>query len=290
MKIEQLANKTLEEIKKAKKKPYPYYYRETFNKLAREQNLNINPCLILEEETIDEEFLDKTKETAEFIQTTNTKLKEESYNFLQEIEQKESNQEIKHLIQDFEDTLIAKLNESNAKIEALQTELEKVYNELNMDTLTKAFSRKALDKQLKTLVKQGKHHKLNTALIVVDLDKFKHVNDTYGHLVGDFVLVRIVKIIKHTIREQDQVFRFGGDEFVVIINKANLGTIRSIAKQIRTKIERTKLKYKSHYIHMTVSLGVSCHHKGDDVEDWLDRADKAVYESKKDRNKVTFLC
>ena len=290
MTIKELAKKTLEEIEKAKKEPYPLYYKEIFNNLLKEEHLDVNPKLTLEQPAISDKFLDETAKTTEFIQKTNENIKENSKDFVEEIEVQNLSEEIKALVKNFEDDLINKLNESNDKINSLQEELNRVYDELNMDSLTKAYSRKAFEKDIEKFIKAGKDKSLNAAIVVFDLDNFKTINDTYGHLVGDFVLIKVVQFVKDIIRAEDKIYRFGGDEFIIVFNRIDKHSIEKIVEKIRKKVETTKLKYKEHILKLTLSIGVACHLKGDTLESWLHRADKALYDSKKFRNKVTILC
>jgi len=288
--IQELAQETLKEIKKANKEPYPLYYKEVFNSLLKEHKLEINPKFTLEDSTLSDNFLDETAKTTEFIQQTNEHIKENSKDFVEELEVKNLNDDIKNLVRKFENDLINKLNESNDKINSLQQELNKVYQELNIDALTKAYSRKVLNKDLEKFIKIGQNKELDLALVAIDLDYFKEINDTYGHLVGDFVLIKVVQMIKNIIREEDKIYRFGGDEFIIIFNRINKNVIRKITEKIRKKIESTKLKYKKNIIQLTLSIGVSCHKQGYTTDEFLHKADEALYESKKSRNKVTILC
>ena len=288
--IKELAKKTLEEIEKAKKEPYPLYYKEVFNNLLKEAHLEINPKLILENQTISDKFLDETEKTTEFIHDTNEDIKSHSKEFIQEIEVKDLSEEIKNLVKQFESDLIKKLNESNNKINSLQEELNKVYNELNIDSLTKAYSRNVFEKDIEKFIKAGKDKSLNASIVIFDLDYFKTINDTYGHLVGDFVLIKVVQFVKNIIRAEDRIYRFGGDEFIIVFNRIDKKLIEKIVEKIRKKVELTKLKYKEHILNLTLSIGVACHIQGDSLESWLNRADKALYDSKKFRNKVTILC
>jgi diguanylate cyclase (GGDEF)-like protein len=290
MNIDEISNKTLDELKKAKKDAYPLYYKEIFNTLAHEANLDINPKLLLEDRVLDEHFLDKTHKTTEFIENTNNAIKDNSTEFLQEMEVQNLNSDIKNLVKDFETALIDKLDESNQKINELKKELNKVYKELNVDSLTKAYSRKAFQKDIQKFIEPGKDRTLDIALVALDLDHFKKINDSYGHLIGDFVLIKIVKLIKNIIRAEDKIYRLGGDEFILVFNRIKKEDITKITEKIREKIESTKLKYKDYIINLTISMGVACHIKGDTLDTWLQRADKALYDSKSSRNKVTILC
>jgi len=288
--IEKIVNQTLEELKKANKEAYPLYYRNVFNGIAKENNLELDPRLTLENMTINEELLNKSKETTEYISKQNEDIKTHSKSFVEKVEVFDTNEDIIQAIREFEDKLIDKLNQSQKKINDLNQELEKAYKELLIDPLTKANNRKALEIALDKILEAGKDKDLNMFLMAVDLDYFKRINDTYGHLVGDFVLVKFVKLIKSMIREEDRIYRFGGDEFIIIFNRATREVIEKIAKKIVSKISSTKLKYKEEIITITTSIGITCHKKGDTIETILKRADDALYESKTHRNKATIKC
>jgi diguanylate cyclase (GGDEF)-like protein len=285
--IEEIAIQTLKEIKKAKKEPYPLYYKEIFNRLAEEQSLELDSRLTMEDyKNINEEFLDKTKETTDFIQNTNSGIETDLKIFATESEK----EDISKLVKKFESDLMSKLSRSNEKINELKTELEKAYKELHIDTLTKAYNRKALNDDLGKIIKAGKSKKLNVNLVEIDLDFFKEVNDKYGHLVGDFILIKFVLIVKSLIRGNDKIYRYGGDEFFIIFNRIDMDKSVEIMEKIRKKIEITKFKYKNEILNFTISVGIGCHQEGDSVDDFIDRADKALYESKKTRNRVTKIC
>jgi len=285
--IEEIAIQTLKEIEKAKKEPYPLYYKEIFNRLAEERNLELDHKLTMEDyKNINEEFLDKTKETTNFIQNTNSGIETDLKIFATEAEK----EDISKLVKKFENDLMSKLSHSNEKIDELKKELEKVYKELHIDTLTKAFNRKALNDDLEKIIKAGKSKKLNVNLVEMDLDFFKEVNDRYGHLVGDFILIKFVLIVKSFIRESDKIYRYGGDEFFIIFNRTDINKTMEMMEKIRKKIEVTKFKYKDDILNFTISVGIGCHHKGDSMNNFVGRVDKALYESKKTRNRVTKIC
>ena len=289
--INEIAYQTLKELEKSKKEPYPLYYKEVFNDLIKEKNIKVDNRLLMQSyKDVNEELLHNTQKTTEFIAETNNEIKNNSKNLIEEVEVKNIQGDVLDLIREFENNLVNKLEESNSKIASLQKELEEVYKQLNIDSLTKAYSRKAYENDIKSIVKAGKERQLNAALVVLDLDHFKEINDTYGHLIGDFVLVKLVKMVKEIIRKEDKIYRFGGDEFILFFNRIDKVSIEKIVEKIRQKIETTKLKYKDYIIDLTVSIGVACHIKNDSADSWLNRADKALYDSKKFRNKVTILC
>jgi diguanylate cyclase (GGDEF)-like protein len=287
--ITEIVDKTLEELKKARKDAYPLYYKNVFNNLAEEEGLKLDPRLTLQE-NINENLLNTTKETANFILEHNKELEKDSKNLVENIEINDTKEETKKIVKEFENKLLSKLEQYQKKIEELNKELEKAYRDLHIDSLTKAYNRKALEEHLNKILEAGKNKNLNLFVMVLDLDYFKEINDTYGHLIGDFVLIKFVQIIKNIIRKEDKIYRFGGDEFVIIFNRIEEKNIMKIANKIVEKVASTKLKYKDNLISLTTSIGVTCYKSGDTIESILKRADGAVYKSKKQRNKATIQC
>jgi diguanylate cyclase (GGDEF)-like protein len=127
-------------------------------------------------------------------------------------------------------------------------------------------------------------YKLNnkSALIMMDLDHFKQINDTYGHDTGDEVLKKFTELVKSHIRKEDIFARIGGEEFVLIIRNANEKTAFDIAEKIRKRIESADING----IRFTVSLGVTLYDVHENIFQALKRADKALYKAKKSRNTV----
>jgi diguanylate cyclase (GGDEF)-like protein len=287
--IEEIVSETLKELQKAGKNAYPLYYKNVFNSLAKEDGLELDPKLILEDNNINEKLLETTKSTTEFISRNNQELKRESKNLVENIEIN-NEEETKKNVKEFENKLLSKLEQYQKKIDELNKELGKAYRDLHIDSLTKAYNRKALEEHLNKILEAGKNKNLNLFVMVLDLDYFKEINDTYGHLIGDFVLIKFVQIIKNIIRKEDKIYRFGGDEFVIIFNRIEEKNIMKIANKIVEKVASTKLKYKDNLISLTTSIGVTCYKSGDTIESILKRADGAVYKSKKQRNKATIQC
>jgi diguanylate cyclase (GGDEF)-like protein len=121
-------------------------------------------------------------------------------------------------------------------------------------------------------------------LIILDLDHFKNINHTYGHDAGDKILIQIADIIRDSIRLSDRLFRYGGEEFVVIADGANLQNAAILAETIRNQVE-TKCLFNNENI--TISLGVAALKEGQTPEAWIKLADKALYEAKRTgRNKA----
>ena len=120
--------------------------------------------------------------------------------------------------------------------------------------------------------------------IILDLDHFKDINDTYGHSTGDQILIRIAELIRANIRLSDNLFRYGGEEFVILVDNANLDDAETLAENIRLRIEKSNLFAKR---SITVSLGVAELNRDLCSGQWLKLADDALYEAKRSgRNKV----
>lgn len=131
-------------------------------------------------------------------------------------------------------------------------------------------------------------------MILTDLDKFKQVNDTYGHDVGDLVLKNFSRIIKNSIRKYDVVARFGGEEFVILLSGVDIQSAYKKAEQLRRQIESTVVFTKKidNHIRYTASFGVAAINEAGkySLEELISKADMALYKAKNNgRNRVEFV-
>lgn len=166
--------------------------------------------------------------------------------------------------------------------EALQSALR--------DSLTGAGNRLALENTLEREISLAYRHKLPLSILVVDIDKFKQINDTYGHTAGDCVLKDVVKLLSQGCRETDsayRAFRLGGEEFVLILNNTSTDGAIIAAERIRHHVEGMSTSYDGNAIRVTVSVGVATLLEGENMSMLFSRADKALYEAKNNgRNQV----
>ena len=127
------------------------------------------------------------------------------------------------------------------------------------------------------------------SILMIDIDFFKNINDTYGHAAGDIVLEEVAKIIKSCTRNADTAARYGGEEFVVMLNNTSASAAMAVAERIRRSIEEKSIVYDGKKINVTISIGVSSYNFDlESAKAIVDRADKALYESKQNgRNRVT---
>jgi len=160
---------------------------------------------------------------------------------------------------------------------------------LNIDELTKAFNRRAAIRRLEEIFYLFRRHNREYAIILFDIDDFKKVNDTYGHDAGDMVLKNIVEIINKTTRGTDFLYRWGGEEFLLIYEGLKKDNIDTLLTKLLTNIENHQYQCEGQEFKVTVSMGASCFKKEDeDFSIAIKRADIALYESKgKGKNRAT---
>ena len=167
----------------------------------------------------------------------------------------------------------------------------KVTLQANLDSLTGLYNRHKFYEILSEEIGQAREHNETFALFFLDLDEFKEVNDTLGHGVGDALLRRVAKRLRHRVRAQDVVARLGGDEFTIIISDVKqLEDLQSIAKNVCDAIS-SEFKIQGHSITVSTSIGITCFPQdGDSDEEILINADQAMYASKNSgRNRYTFF-
>lgn len=155
------------------------------------------------------------------------------------------------------------------------------------DNLTQLYNRYKVDEIMTYETNRFERFENPLAMLILDIDNFKSVNDEFGHLIGDEVLKHLSGILKNTIRVTDSVARWGGEEFIVVLPGTDLTNAGKIAEEIRNKVETDK-DFPSGVI--TVSIGVSEYKSGLTVKGWIENADNALYIAKEEgRNKVVLF-
>jgi diguanylate cyclase (GGDEF)-like protein len=159
------------------------------------------------------------------------------------------------------------------------------------DGLTKLYNSRYFYKQLDSEVDRSKRYNHPLSLLFLDIDHFKHYNDTYGHLEGDKVLARIGKAIKSCLRKMDTAYRYGGEEFTVILPETSRGEVMTVAKRIKDAMENEKFSPRSgKSVSITISIGATEYCHGERISTFVQRADKAMYLSKqRGRNQISTL-
>jgi diguanylate cyclase (GGDEF)-like protein len=157
----------------------------------------------------------------------------------------------------------------------------------SQDYLTGAFNRRALDIVLLREIRLVRRHGFPLSLVMLDIDRFKEVNTRHGHLVGDKVIQRMVACIQSSMRSSDLVFRYGGEEFVLLLSNTDSDGACHLAEKIRVAVAELRHPAEADDIAITLSLGVASHAPGDDAQQLLARADAALRDAKRcGRNRV----
>jgi len=156
-----------------------------------------------------------------------------------------------------------------------------------IDPLTQTNNRASFNDTVKREMSLALRQAKNLSVIFLDIDHFKAINDQYGHEGGDITLTATAKLIKESLRSSDAVFRFGGEEFVILLSGTDIAGAELLAERIRNKIESHTLAYDMATIKITASLGVGDLRADDTVETFIKRADEAMYKAKHNgRNRV----
>ncbi len=145
------------------------------------------------------------------------------------------------------------------------------------DPLTGAGNRIALSNTLQREISLSRRHHHPLSLLVLDIDKFKQINDRLGHSAGDKVLKELVSMLSRVNRNTDLSFRYGGEEFVVLLNQTNADGALVIAERIRNAIESMEVMIGEHPVRISVSIGVTTFCETDTPESLFNRADRALY-------------
>lgn len=148
------------------------------------------------------------------------------------------------------------------------------------DPLTEAGNRRSMESKLMEIGNyQRRGQDCRACLLLMDIDKFKVLNDTHGHGIGDEMLIELVQVVNKRIRNSDSLYRFGGEEFVIIAENTQLSDACVLAEQLREAIEQAPELAK---YGVTVSVGTAQFMQGETPFEWLGRADKAMYQAKSD--------
>ncbi len=213
------------------------------------------------------------------------------------LDKKNTNDELDDIVFRLND-MQDKIKEGKKELENLNTTLEKKVSEKTkelkflalIDPMTKLYNRRYFSEISEHIFNVAKRNKSNISTIMIDIDHFKRVNDTYGHHFGDTVLIKLANILTNLTRKTDIVCRWGGEEFLIILESTSTDGAHHIAEKIRREVENLVLRYyDTTTFKFTISLGISEVDFDHDmnIEVAINRADRTLYEAKNSgRNKV----
>lgn len=285
--------------------PWPRYYGEEFWKVARDLGFfsvaaHAEPEPLLPEEV--DSFLEETNNILGGVQDTLHHLvsgtrnkvadmmgsidaledKDLENRFMDEIQElRKKNQELEKHSEDAE-----------KKIEEQTRLIEQLKSQVRIDPLTGLYNRRAMEPDLKKEMVRARRYKLPLSLVMCDIDHFKQVNDTYGHKIGDRVLQKLAECLKGAMRTSDNIYRYGGEEFLLMLPHTNAEQAAIFAERLRELVAGYKFVSKRHNLNLqiTLSFGVTDMKSRDSISSFIARSDKALYRAKlKGRNRVEVI-
>lgn len=189
----------------------------------------------------------------------------------------------------------SRLQENNQQLRQQATELQSLNEELRRltitDPMTGLHNRRHFDAIMETDLALSRRHNEVSSIIIIDLDHFKNINDTFGHKTGDRVLIHVANILKSNLRKTDTICRIGGEEFAVISRRAGIEDAMTVGEKLRKAVEMNPLQAGKNCISLTISIGISSlpsTKQNTQPDDIFRKADAALYFSKEHgRNRVT---
>lgn len=175
-------------------------------------------------------------------------------------------------------------------ITELTNTLIKLNHYASTDSLTGVYNRRSFAKKAEDKILQAKTYKLPLSFMILDLDNFKHINDTYGHLLGDEVVIHVSNVLQNNIKQNYILGRYGGEEFIILMPETNIEEAVDVAEELRQKIEKSPVSYNEQIIRVTASFGVSGveYVENEDLNTFLKYADKALYLAKQNGRNCVF--
>lgn len=175
------------------------------------------------------------------------------------------------------------------KIARISDRYQQMMHDLNLalreasthDTLTGLPNRRLMIERLKEETERHQRNGLPFSIAMLDLDRFKMINDHYGHDTGDNVLIQVASLLNSEIREHDLCGRWGGEEFLVLLPETNQATARHAMERVRQAVERLDIQGQAPAMSVTTSIGLAEHRTGDSYSDTIQRADNALLEAKR---------
>lgn len=294
-KIKSLGNETFEKLQTLNIPPYPKYYHDTFleklyhtednSLIALTKNYTTLFSINDEESSIEKSSIELAKFSLDEFAKSNSNLQEisdQNVIDITSIKQEPENihtDKVLRLFESFQTQVFHELKNAQETIAHLQKEVERLEKESHTDPLTKIYNRRVLISDLEKLIKEGEGNK-PFYFALLDADDFKDINDKYGHIAGDKTLIFLSKLLKNSLEKNCKVYRYGGEEFAIIIQDCNEDEAAQTIQSILSEVDESKLLFKGHHIHLTLSAGMTESAKDADSEQLLEKADKALYEAK----------
>ncbi|MBN2963647.1 GGDEF domain-containing protein [Sulfurospirillum sp. T05] len=294
----ELGDETFAKLKSLNVPPYPKYYYETFmdglyaskdqEMLELSKKYSYLFSSNTSHETIAENSVSLAKESLLKFQESNTTIRQISEENAVDLallkNQTNPSQAtgLFSLFSTFQDQVLKELQNAEEIITSLRREIEILERESNIDSLTKAYNKKALFIDLEEMLGFGKEKDLDLYFILFDADDFKTINENFGHIAGDKTLIYLAKLLQTALRRGTRIYRFGGQSFVVILNRIEREDAQKTVQRVLHDTSESKLFYKGNNIRLTLSGGIAAHRCGDTAQSLIDRAEKSLNRAKSD--------
>lgn len=296
--ILKLREAVLKKLDDTKTPSYPKYYEKLFREALIDAN-NIEVTKLFQrysestsKDNKDEElerYMDISKKSLDAFSNSNKNISKTviaQSNYLESINLDSIGkvhvdyQKIFQSMLSFQGQLLNELRSSDEQIRKLESELEQALNESKIDPLTKLMNKRAFISDMERIISAADGRQLNMSLLYIDVDDFSDINAKFGYLAGDKVLIFLANMFKNSIREGDKIYRYGEEEFIMVLNRLAPEKSLEISNRIRSKVETSKLVYSEQILKVTISIGLA-HHRGEDrVEQLLARSVEAIKEAK----------
>ena len=177
-------------------------------------------------------------------------------------------------------TLLSEVSDMRKEIELAQRRISELENLADMDSLLPISNRRSFVREMSRMISYSERYGINSSLLYIDMNDLKVINDTYGHAAGDAALIKLAAIISNNLRDSDIFGRLGGDEFGIILPKANENDAQNKAKKLIEKIQNSDFSWEGTKIKLNVAYGIYPIQSGESADQALDGADKKMYTHK----------
>lgn len=169
---------------------------------------------------------------------------------------------------------------NNQTLMKMKRRVSKLEQTVIYDPLTQIGNRKHIEVKINSALQEYQHMRFPFGIMFIDIDHFKAVNDTYGHIAGDKVLRAVANTLRHNLRETDTCGRWGGEEFLALVFNLDMEILNNIAEKLRSLVEQTTIESETCKVKVTISIGATLVRNGDTLESLIYRSDKLMYKSK----------
>lgn len=180
---------------------------------------------------------------------------------------------------DIQTHLSDEVTRANEVIHTLMEQVKTLEVKTSLDPLTKTFNRYALHEHLRAILEK-EHIDFDIFILMIDADNFKQINDQFGHIAGDKVLIFLAKLFKKALRDGDRVYRFGGEEFIIILNRTDVEGSKLVAERLLSLCRNNKPLFQNQQISVTLSIGMTKLQPNDTIDTVIERSDAALYKAK----------